>query len=1089
MSIDFLGLSKEAQISAIYIAYFGRAPDPDGIDFWVGEYNAGLAAGKTPDGVLDDISESFRLSDEAQTLFPFFADPPSADRASIEDFVIDVYGNLFNRKPSAAGLQFWADETVERLDQGINIGDILIDIISGAQDGVTVTPVGGSETTVNDATAIQHKIDVGGVYAEQFAASDRAWNTPIDLGSARAVVEQVGVEPDTVEAAEAAVDAVTGQTDGIAVQGSVLQGDAGPVSDLANPGGPVEVGRDAPGFLGVTGATGLRIASDGFDNIEVGSQPAGTGTMVVSGPDTSVTTTGTDNTVQVGRHGEGTLLVERGASMGTLQFEVARNGSGTATITGAGTTVLASNDEGLFSGEFSDDAGFVRAGRNAGSDGRIEILDGATMTVRPGAGTQTSDPGIVLGQNADSRGELLVNGGNLEIAQDTPLDGFGPFFGVGSSGVADATILGGGTVNLNGPEANVIVAQNPGAEGHLTVSGADSRLVHAGQNGGVFVGGFGELETAATLTVAAGAELATNNLQLRGSDARASIRGEDSQVSVTVANGSAGTDVGAFLRVASGDGENAALDVTEGAELQVTSQEGAAAPGIQVARDPGSVGTLQVDGEGARLALIESGPLPPEPSNFGPFLQFGRSGEGRGTISNGAEVRVQGPNSLVTVSRGNADEFSDPTDAPDLARSSLQVLSGGRLIIVGEDSQDQEFTSGLEIGARSNADGSVRVAGEGSLLKVDGNVDPFVNVGFQGTGDLTIADGGRMEARFLDVGDQAGSTGTMTVEGTDSTVAIFDPGDPNEGLAAGTNIGRAGNGTLDISDGGTFTLAGGSGIFPFFSVGTNESGVGTVTISGGQSSLTISGDNVGPGGQSGQLMVGRFGEGTLNIADGATVSSDDTGATLVGRESTGTGSIAVEGDGSTLNAGAEMIIGADFDFEAGEILFDQGGTGTVTVGDGGTLRAGAAEGDGVDDIFIGAGGTLQVLDGGTLIGDVRNEGGTFEPGNSPGEVAIQGDLDQDGALTFEFAGHAAGAFDHIEVAGEAALAGEVTLAFDPAFAVEAGDSFQVLTAGDGLRVADDLEVAATGLGAGLHAALQTGPAGLQVSVVADDGLA
>ena len=68
--------------------------------------------------------------------------------------------------------------------------------------------------------------------------------------------------------------------------------------------------------------------------------------MTLSGVGTTLTTSGTDNTVQVGRNGgTGTLLVDAGAVLSTLQFEVGRDGTGTATITGEGSTVIVSNDD------------------------------------------------------------------------------------------------------------------------------------------------------------------------------------------------------------------------------------------------------------------------------------------------------------------------------------------------------------------------------------------------------------------------------------------------------------------------------------------------------------------------------------------------------------------------------------------------------------------------------------------------------------------------------------------------------------------------------------------------------------------------
>ena len=190
---------------------------------------------------------------------------------------------------------------------------------------------------------------------------------------------------------------------------------------------------------------------------------------------------------------------------------------------------------------------------------------------------------------------------------------------------------------------------------------------------------------------------------------------------------------------------------------------------------------------------------------------------------------------------------------------------------------------------------------------------------------------------------------------------------------------------------------------------------------------------------------------------------------FVGRLADSIGMVVVDGmgefDPSLLEAGHQLIIGADFDFVTGEILFASGGTGSVTVSNGGTVRAGAAQGDGIDDIFIGTGGTLQVGVGGTLIGDVVNMGGTFNPGSSPGTVTLGGNFTHaEGTVAIELAGLAAGDFDLIQVGGTAALdGGLLEFAAIDSYIPGAGDSFVVMTADGGLTVSDTLAIAFQGV--------------------------
>ena len=94
-----MAITPEQLITELYIAYFNRAPDPVGLNLWVGAFNAGLP--------ITTIAQDFSNSSEAQTLYPFLAVPVLPLPAQAQNFVTTVYGNLLNRAPDAAGLAFW----------------------------------------------------------------------------------------------------------------------------------------------------------------------------------------------------------------------------------------------------------------------------------------------------------------------------------------------------------------------------------------------------------------------------------------------------------------------------------------------------------------------------------------------------------------------------------------------------------------------------------------------------------------------------------------------------------------------------------------------------------------------------------------------------------------------------------------------------------------------------------------------------------------------------------------------------------------------------------------------------------------------
>ncbi len=94
-------------IIRLYSAYFLRAPDQGGFDFWVGEYSAGNRG-------LQGMSDFFSSSDEFRSLY---------DNLSNAEFVDLVYRNVLGRPSEPEGRQFW----ISQLDSGaMSRGTVMI---------------------------------------------------------------------------------------------------------------------------------------------------------------------------------------------------------------------------------------------------------------------------------------------------------------------------------------------------------------------------------------------------------------------------------------------------------------------------------------------------------------------------------------------------------------------------------------------------------------------------------------------------------------------------------------------------------------------------------------------------------------------------------------------------------------------------------------------------------------------------------------------------------------------------------------------------------------------------------------------------
>ena len=119
-------------ITQIYVGYFNRAPDPVGLNYWIGRFNSGMS--------LLDIAQSFSVQPETLALYSFLSGGNSSSPAS---FLTNIYNNLLGRSVDAEGSAYWTAQ----LTAGKPVGRMIIDIISGAQG--------------NDALLIHNKVIVG----------------------------------------------------------------------------------------------------------------------------------------------------------------------------------------------------------------------------------------------------------------------------------------------------------------------------------------------------------------------------------------------------------------------------------------------------------------------------------------------------------------------------------------------------------------------------------------------------------------------------------------------------------------------------------------------------------------------------------------------------------------------------------------------------------------------------------------------------------------------------------------------------------------------------------------------------------------
>jgi len=133
-----MSVATRENVAKLYVAFFGRAADAFGLDYWVN--NSGLS--------LEEISSSFFQQQETQERYPV--------TLSNESFVATIYTNLFNHEPDRDGLNYWVSE-LELYEEtggtrGISRDKMILAIVNGA--------IG------NDALILENKTEVGLYFAD-----------------------------------------------------------------------------------------------------------------------------------------------------------------------------------------------------------------------------------------------------------------------------------------------------------------------------------------------------------------------------------------------------------------------------------------------------------------------------------------------------------------------------------------------------------------------------------------------------------------------------------------------------------------------------------------------------------------------------------------------------------------------------------------------------------------------------------------------------------------------------------------------------------------------------------------------------------
>lgn len=332
-------MATASELQQLYVGYFGRAADQEGLNFWLEAINNGGLS-------LENVHASFVQSEEYAALY---------DGLSNSDLVTQVYLNVLGRAVEAEGLAFWSDA----LDAGTITQDQLIEgLLSG------LSPI--------DALIVQNKVTVANYYTTQVGASygeaDKAQSSQIlstvndtlaSVSLALNGVDQVvpGGVPSALSTALAQLEAAQNAQKAYA---TALQDDADASDDVAQ----VDAKYNA--------LTGSELPS------KIGAYNAAATVDIVPGDSVAV------------------ITQKISESIAAAQQDVtdAQN----ALNTTVGPALVKSYNAALAKFEGADEAATVALANQVGGQAKLENLDGGSYTIDPADGTTPGLFVIVNGQ-------------------------------------------------------------------------------------------------------------------------------------------------------------------------------------------------------------------------------------------------------------------------------------------------------------------------------------------------------------------------------------------------------------------------------------------------------------------------------------------------------------------------------------------------------------------------------------------------------------------------------------------------------------------------------------------------------------------
>ena len=997
-------------VSQLYVALFGRAPDGEGLGYWVSQLDAGKS--------IVDIANAMYGTAPARTYYPSYL--------TNQEIVGNFYTNVLGRTADAEGLAYWTDKLNAA---GATPGSVIAEII-----GVVANYTGTDPAGLKSAALFQNKVQVAQWYGEQNG----------NIAGATSILSGVTEDPATVEAAKTggvqsgqtfmlttSQDTVAGTSGNDTIKGiyggatgdTVTAGDSvdgGAGTDTleltaqgtaASPAAFVVKNVETISIRDLVGAT--------FNALSVENTPAINFTDTVAGQTSTVTNAALASVV--GLSGKGNVTVDYAVTSGTAD-------TANLSLAGAGTSATVRSTANVADGNTVEAVAIATSGTNfvtlqAGTAaGTVTITGNGTNDIVVGSikSTATIDASASTGTNTIDLGTGLSNGDAVKGGTGADTVKFNATAAIGTvtfTGVETLTADFDTDVTLNlGSSTGITTLNNAGSSGSATITNAAADLT--------------------TVNITSTATADTDNdfsLSYKTGAVGAPVVNIGS-TAATAANIT--MDDFSFTRVESlainavGTKDNTIGDVAVAASTDVAFSSNVAADGYLDLQyvDAASFG-------GITVAVAESG--------YFSAGGFSAASGGAGDVS-------------VTVAANGVGVIGDLGVSGDIGNMTMTLGSGASGYI---DARTSGYFSAGEGGD----------VGDINVTMASGATGTVYGYAYSGSvGDVNLT-GGANGSAYVSVYAEAysgvadddylggGNIGNITVNATGTSAYASAYASVYVGYASGNTGagGNIGNLTLNVNGNGAsgyIDVSGGSG-------GSVGDTVVTVDGSGFAYISAYSYENVSAGGNVGTTDVTLSDDATFDLY---TYAYGDVGAiTVDGGDSTTVYATVYAYSGAN-GIGAVNITVGDDSYVSGYFSAGEGSVGNVavTAGSGADVQIDVSAGDtaGTINVTVGAGSDVDVTtqsDTGagavTITGGATADNADFDAWSSPSldSINMAGWL---GTYTIDTQGVTAGTTIYAGKAGGTINAGDaadVIYGGDGADTIYASGGTDSITAGKG----------------------------------------